>query len=228
LISLFIATTEGVSVTDPQRTLIAVLLDRSGSMESIKSDTEGGFNAFIADQAKEPGEAAVTLAQFDTEYEVVYANRPIADVPRLELQPRGGTALYDGVGRLITDVGAELAARPEAERPGRVIVVVMTDGHENSSVEWTHEAVSAAIKRQEGEYSWDFVFLGANMDAVAVGARMGFATDRSMTYDANADGVAAAVASTSAYVSRRRAAAPAAMVDGFSDEDRADARGGRR
>jgi hypothetical protein len=215
-------------VTDPQRTLIAVLLDRSGSMESIKSDTEGGFNAFIAEQRAQPGKAWVTLAQFDTEYEVVYADRPIADVPPLQLQPRGGTALYDGIGRLITDIGAELTTLPEAERPGHVIVVVMTDGYENSSREWTGHAVSAAIKRQEGEYSWNFVFLGANMDAVAIGQQMGFAADRSMTYDANADGVAAAVASTSAYVSRRRAAAPAAMVAGFSDEDRVGARGTQR
>ena len=120
-------------MTDPQRTLIAVLLDRSGSMECVKSDTEGGFNAFIDEQRGEPGDARVTLAQFDTDYEVVYANRPIADVPPLALQPRGGTALYDALGRLITDVGAELAALPEDERPGTVVVVVLTDGHENSS-----------------------------------------------------------------------------------------------
>ena len=79
-------------MTDPQRTLIAVLLDRSGSMEAIKSDTEGGFNAFIAEQRAEPGEARVTLAQFDTAYEVVYADRPIADVPRL----RAAAARRDG------------------------------------------------------------------------------------------------------------------------------------
>ncbi len=213
---------------NPQRTLIAVLLDRSGSMESIKADTEGGFNAFIAEQGAQPGEATVTLAQFDTEYEVVFANRPIAEVPPLHLQPRGGTALFDGVGRLITDVGAELAALPEAERPGHVIVVVMTDGHENSSVEWTHEAVSAAIKRQEADYSWFFVFLGANMDAVAVGARMGFAADRSMTYDASGDGVEAAMSSTTSYVARQRRSAPGAAAPGFSDEDRVAARGTQR
>jgi hypothetical protein len=215
-------------VTDAQRTLIAVLLDRSGSMESIKADTEGGFNAFIDEQAKQPGEAAVTLAQFDTEYEVVYANRPIADVPRLELQPRGATALYDGVGRLITDVGAELAARPEDERPGTVIVLVMTDGHENSSREWTHEAVSAAVKRQESEYSWSFVFLGANMDAVAIGQRMGFSPDTSLTYAASGQGVASAMSATTAYVSRRRGALDADPVPGFSDADRAGARGTQR
>jgi hypothetical protein len=170
----------------------------------------------------------VTLAQFDTEYEVLYANRPIEDVPPLQLQPRGMTALYDGVGRLITDVGAELAKLPEAERPGHVIVVVMTDGHENSSVEWTHEAVGAAIKRQESEYSWYFVFLGANMDAVAVGARMGFAPDRSMTYDASDVGVVSAMASATGYVSRQRRAAAGSAAPGFSDADRAAAKGGRR
>ena len=213
-------------MTDPTRTLIAMLLDRSGSMESIKSDTEGGFNAFIAEQRDEPGEAKVTLAQFDTDYEVVYANRPIADVPPVQLQPRGATALYDGVGRLITDVGTELSALPEDERPGTVVVVVMTDGHENSSVEWTHEAVAAAIKRQESEYSWYFVFLGANMDAVAIGRRMGFDADRSMTYDANEAGVASAMASTTVYVSRQRRNAPAgAAAPGFSEADRVGATG---
>lgn len=212
----------------PQRTLIAVLLDRSGSMESIKSDTEGGFNALIAEQATQPGEATVTLAQFDTLYEVVYTDRPIADVPPLELQPRGMTALYDGVGRLITDIGAELAALPDAERPGHVIVVVMTDGHENSSVEWTHDAVSAAIRRQESKYSWFFVFLGANMDAVEVGARMGFAADRSMTYDASDEGVVAAMASTTSYVSRQRRSAPGSAAPGFSDGDRVAAKGTQR
>jgi hypothetical protein len=214
-------------MTDQNLVLIAVLLDRSGSMEAVKSDTEGGFNAFVDTQRNEPGEARVTLAQFDTEYEVVYANRPIVDVPRLSLQPRGGTALYDALGRLITDVGAELAALDEAQRPGTVIVVVLTDGHENSSVEWTHPAVTAAIKRQETDYSWDFIFLGANMDAVAVGTSLGFAADKSMTWDVAHGGAAHAMAATTSYVSRKRGAQPDAVVAGFSDEDRraADGRG---
>ncbi|SEH78905.1 hypothetical protein SAMN04489835_4146 [Mycolicibacterium rutilum] len=215
-------------MTDSQRALIAVLLDRSGSMESIKSDTEGGFDAFIGDQRGGDLDVRVTLAQFDTEYEVVYANRPVADVPPLQLQPRGATALYDAVGKLITDVGAELAALPEEQRPGRVTVVVLTDGHENSSKEWTHDAVSKAIGRQESEYSWDFVFLGANMDAVAIGQQLGFSADRSITYAADGDGVGAAWASTSAFVSRRNAAPVAAEVAGFSDDDRRAAAGGGR
>ncbi|MDT5018364.1 MAG: hypothetical protein QOD39_4524 [Mycobacterium sp.] len=214
-------------MTDPQRSLIAVLLDRSGSMESIKSDTEGGFNAFIAEQRKGAGDVRVTLAQFDTEYEVVYANRPVRDVPRLALQPRGGTALYDSVGKLITSVGAELATLPDRERPGKVIVVVLTDGHENSSTEWTHDAVSTAIRRQEHDYSWDFVFLGANIDAVAIGQQLGFAAEKSMTYAADGDGVGSAWASTTAYVSRRMAAPAGAAVEGFSEEERTAARGNR-
>jgi hypothetical protein len=214
-------------MTDPQRTLIAVLLDRSGSMETVKSDTEGGFNAFIDSQRGESGEAVVTLAQFDFEYEVVYANKPIADVPRLDLQPRGATALYDSLGRLITDVGAELAALPEQARPGTVVVVVFTDGHENSSKEWTHEAITAAIKRQEAEFAWDFLFLGANMDAVAVGTALGFSSDKSMTWSSDNGGAVHAMASTSAYVSRKRAAPAGAAVAGFSEDDRREA-GGRR
>lgn len=208
-------------MTDARRSLIAVLLDRSGSMESVKSDTEGGFNAFIEAQRSEPGDARVTLAQFDTQYEVVYANRHLADVPRLTLQPRGGTALYDALGRLVTDVGAELAALPEHERPGKVIVVVMTDGHENSSREWTHDAITAAVKRQESEYAWEFLFLGANMDAVAIGTAMGFSAERSLTWDADGQGVSGSMAAASRYVSRSRSAAPHAPVPGFSPADRA-------
>ena len=212
-------------MTDPQRSFIAVLLDRSGSMETIKSDTEGGFNAFIDGQRSEPLDVRVTLAQFDTDYDVVYANRPVRDVPRLALQPRGGTALYDALGKLITDVGAELAGLPEHERPGRVVVVVLTDGHENSSREWTHDAVSAAIRRQDSEYCWDFLFLGANMDAVAIGAQLGFQADRSMTYAASAHGVTNAMSAAAGYVSRKNAAPMGAAVAGFSDEDRAAAQG---
>ena len=211
-------------MTDPQRTLIAVLLDRSGSMAAIKSDAEGGFNTFIAEQRAQSGDARVTLAQFDTEYDVVYANRPIGEVPPLELQPRGATALYDGVGRLITDVGAELAALAENERPGTVIIVVVTDGHENSSREWTHDAVKAAIQRQESEYSWEFIFLGANMDAVAIGQQLGIAPDRSLTWDASPKGVSGAFAATTNYVSRRRAGR--GPVEGFSEAERTSARGG--
>lgn len=197
-----------------------MLLDRSGSMHAIRSDTEGGFDAFIAEQRAQPGAAEVTLAQFDREYERVYTARPIAEVPPLELRPRGSTALLDGIGRFTTEIGEELAARPESDRPGHVIVVVVTDGHENSSTDWTLAGVKDAITRQEQVYGWDYVFLGANMDAVSVGRHMGFAADKSITYDAEGEYVEAAYFVTSDYVSRKRRAAAGAPVHGFTEEQR--------
>lgn len=211
-------------MTDSNLTLIAVLLDRSGSMQSIKADTEGGFDAFIAEQRKQPGTAVVTLAQFDTEYERVYANTPVGEVPALELLPRGMTALYDGIGRLSTEIGAELAARAEAERPGKVIVVVLTDGHENSSQEWSHEAVRKLITQQEQQYQWTYLFLGANMDAVAIAQQIGIGKDRAITYATSKAGVKNVFAAAAGYTSRvRNAPHAAAPVPGFSDADRAAA-----
>lgn len=207
-------------MTKPGLTLVAALLDRSGSMQSIRSDTEGGFDAYIAEQRRQPGEVLVTLAQFDDRYETVYASRPIAQVPALVLAPRGMTALLDGIGRLVTDVGAGLAAQAEAERPSKVIVMVMTDGHENSSREWTAEGVRALIAQQEKEFSWEFLFLGANIDAVSVGGNLGFSPDRALTYGASAAGVQGAYAAAASYTSRSRSAPAAAPVAGFSDADR--------
>lgn len=209
-------------MTNPDLTLIAVLLDRSGSMQSIKSDTEGGFAAYMDQQREVPKRIEVTLAQFDTEYELVYANKPLGDVPKLNLQPRGMTALYDATGRLITDIGAELAKRPEHERPGTVIVVVLTDGHENSSKEWSHAAVKALITQQQDTYKWNFLFLGANMDAVAIGTEMGFSPKQSITYAAAPQGVSGVFRAASAYSARLQAPrAPGAAPDaGFTEDER--------
>lgn len=209
-------------MTDSQLSLVAALLDRSGSMQSIADDTRGGFDAFIAKEREADGDTVVTLAQFDNVYELVYADRPIADVPPLVLSPRSATALYDAIGKLITDVGAALAARPERERPGSVTVVVMTDGHENSSREWTNSAVRSLITQQENVYGWDFVFLGSNIDAVEVGADLGFDREKSMTYTSSPAGVAAAFESVSGYQGRKRTArvAGAPPAAGFTPTER--------
>src|ERR1700760_2499111 len=103
-------------------THIYFLLDRSGSMQSIKSDIEGGFEAFVDEQRAATGECRATLAQFDDVYELVYADRPIADVPPLDLQPRNMTALHDAMGRLVTEAGTALDRLPPAQPPGTVIV----------------------------------------------------------------------------------------------------------
>lgn len=217
-------------MTDPQLTHLYFLLDRSGSMESIKADTEGGFDAFIREQRTLPGECRVTLVQFDTDYELVYAATPIAAVPPLQLHPRGGTALLDAMGRFITEAGQRLAAVDEAQRPGTVIVGIMTDGEENSSREWTHTAIKALVERQTRDYAWQFLYLGADQDAIEVGARLGVSAAQSITYGRGA--VAPAMASLSANVGAYRSAKAAGASDeaaaaalGFTDRQRADSRG---
>lgn len=171
-------------MTDSNKTLIAALLDRSGSMSSSKQATEDGWRELITEQRGEPGHCEVTLAQFDTEYEVLYPRTDIAAVPEFVVEPRGRTALLDATGRFITEIGEQLAALPEDERPGMVICLIMTDGFENASRHWSWEGIKALITQQRDVYGWQFIFLGANIDAVEVGARMGVGAHDSLTYAA--------------------------------------------
>ncbi len=177
-------------MTDQTLTHVYFLLDRSGSMQSIKTDTEGGFAAFVDEQRAAPGTCRVTLAQFDTEYDEVYADLDAVDVPPLLLHPRGSTALLDAMGRLVTDAGNRLGALPEAQRPGTVIVAVMTDGLENASREWTHPAIKALVEQQTAQYGWQFMYMGADQDAVEVGASLGVDRAHSITYGRGKSGQA--------------------------------------
>ena len=133
-------------------TLIAFLLDRSGSMQSITSDVIGGFEAFITEQRAGDGERRVTLAQFDNEYEVVYHAAPAADVPPSELHPRNSTALLGSTGKLITDTAAAIAALSEDDKPGTVIIAIMTDGLENASQEWGRPAINSLVEQQTNQF----------------------------------------------------------------------------
>ena len=197
------------------------LLDRSGSMQSIKSDIEGGFQAFVEEQRTATGECRATLAQFDDVYELVYADRPIADVPPLDLQPRNMTALHDAMGRLITEAGQKLAAMKEEERPGTVIVAIMTDGLENASKEWTGPSIKALVTQQTNVFGWTFMYMGADQDAIEVGESLGIARDHAVTYSRSKS--AAAMATASGKIARLRAArvaAPAAKMEAFTEEER--------
>lgn len=147
-------------MTDPNKTLIVTILDRSGSMSSIRADMEGGFKTFIAEQKALPGECLCSLYQFDNKFEVVYENKPIAAVDDLMLIPRGGTALLDAVGSTIALVGEQLAALAEEKRPGAVVIQIITDGQENSSKEYKLADVKASIERQQKEFNWQFLYLG--------------------------------------------------------------------
>jgi hypothetical protein len=190
-------------------------------MQSIKSDIEGGFQAFVEEQRAATGECRATLAQFDDVYEVVYADRPIADVPPLDLQPRNMTALHDAMGRLITEAGQQLAALKEGERPGTVIVAIMTDGLENASKEWTGASIKALVSQQSNVFGWTFMYMGADQDAIEVGESLGIARDHAMTYSRGKSREAMAVASGKiAKLRAARVAAPAAQMEAFTDEER--------
>lgn len=215
-------------MTDTSLTHLYFLLDRSGSMHSIRTDTMGGFDAFIEEQRRAPGRGLVTLAQFDDTYDEVYADRDLADVPPLEVTPRGSTALLDALGRLITTAGERLAARPEDERPGSVIVGVMTDGQENSSREWSHVRIKALIEQQTRDYDWQFLYLGADQDAIEEGAKMGFAAGKSMTYARGKAKESLAHLSGNVGAFRQAVAAGATplaaqRLTDFTDDQRADA-----
>lgn len=212
-------------MTDPNRTLIAALLDRSGSMETSVQATEDGWRELINAQRANPGHCQVTLAQFDNRYEVVYPPTDIAAVPEFSLQPRNTTALLDSVGRFITEVGEQLSALPEEQRPGQVICLIMTDGMENASRHWTLDAVRELITQQRDVYGWDFIFLGADIDAVEVGELMGVQGRYALTFDKyDCARTGGAFASTNDVISRRRMR-PGNADDGFSDEDRKRAMG---
>jgi hypothetical protein len=212
-------------MTNPTYTDITMVLDRSGSMQSIKDDTIGGFDAFTSEQRRLPGRCTVSLVQFDNVYEEVYTGRDLADVPSLTLVPRGSTAMLDAIGRAVNATGARLAAMPEDARPGTVIVGIMTDGLENASREFTYPMVKALIEQQEQVYGWTFMYMGANQDAIEVGASLGVARDRSLTYAGPK--VAAAMGAYSASVGTiREAVAAGAPVEqarrraAYSDEQR--------
>ncbi|GJF16466.1 hypothetical protein NGTWS1803_02740 [Mycolicibacterium cyprinidarum] len=209
-------------MTNTNLTLIAALLDRSGSMEGCKTATETGFDEMIAQQRSEPGEAIVTLSMFDNVYERVYANVPITEVGPLTLVPRSMTAMLDAIGCFIAEIGEHLASLEEADRPGTVICLIMTDGLENASTEWTYDAVKALITQQRDQYSWSFIFLGANIDAVDVGGRIGVPMATAMTYSADNDG---AVHDAYQVVGRQMASRRAGNQIDFTEDDRRQARG---
>jgi hypothetical protein len=178
------------------------------------------LDTFFKDQAKEEGVALVDYVQFDNTVETVFTDREVSKAEAV-LQPRGGTALLDAVGKSVVELGEKLAGKDEDKRPGLVQVVVVTDGFENASQEWTASKVRDLIKQQTDKYGWDFVFLGANMDAQQVGASFGFDPNKSLTYDTHNTG--AMSASLSGYTSNTRSnvrvGAAAASVN-FTDEDR--------
>jgi hypothetical protein len=157
-------------MTNSNYTHLALVVDRSGSMADIKDDAQGGINTLIAEQFAEEGQLTVTLSEFDDHFEDVVrmSGKPFA----YKLSPRGSTALLDAVGKEITRTAQELDALPKALRPSKVLFVVVTDGQENSSNEFTLKAVKASIETQRKDHGWTFQFIGAE-EAAWQGREMG-------------------------------------------------------
>ena len=203
-------------------THITVLLDRTGSMESIADDTVGGLNQFIREQQDADGNATLTLIQFDSRdpQEVVHDALPIGDVPKMrreDFRPRAMTPLLDAIGMAIVGAGERLASIREADRPAKVVFVTITDGLENASREYSLKAIRDMIERQERVYSWRFVFLGAGIDAVAEGAAMGMAGDS--TVSVARETLGEAIAMSSQKLSRYRVTGECEDL-GYTDEER--------
>ena len=187
---------------------IGFVLDRSGSMNAMKDEAIGGINAFLESQQKLPGEARLTLVLFDHEYIVAHDGVPIKDVPPLDNHsyvPRGTTALLDAIGRTINTVGERLDRTPEPERPGKVIIAILTDGLENASQEFKRKEIFKMIKRQREVYSWEFIFLGAKQDAISTGAKMGIPIANAVTFSEAPGGTAQAFDAVSRVAASYRA-----------------------
>jgi len=163
---------------------IVCILDRSGSMQSFINDAIGGYNAFLADQKKIDKPADLTVVQFDNEYTVPYQGtlQDAPDMTRESYVPRGSTALLDAIGRTINNTGNKLRGMSEAERPDRVLVVIITDGQENSSQEFDLKKINEMISHQRGKYNWEFIFLAAGQDAMAEAVKMGINPQFAINY----------------------------------------------
>jgi hypothetical protein len=188
---------------NPNLTDITLLIDKSSSMAPLAKVTVEGINNFLAEQAKQPGEATLTIVQFNTRPDTTVFAAPLKTVPLLTLdgyQPSGGTALLDAMGTAMELTGKRLAAMPEANRPGKVLFVVMTDGEENSSREYSHLAIKTMIQHQQEKYGWTFVYLGANQDAIQVAASYGIDEKFAKTFNATEIGTQTEMAELSQSV----------------------------
>lgn len=206
---------------------ITIVVDRSGSMTSMRADAEGGINEFIRSQKTQPGQANLTLVEFDTQIDFVYRGIPLTEAKDYKLVPRGGTSLLDAVGQSINTTEERLAKLAEADRPGVVIMVVVTDGGENASKEFKRDQIRSMVEHQTNTYKWKFVYLGANQDAFSEAGSMGFAKQFTSNYTTN--NVQAAYANVSSKLSSIRGMSIAgeseATMDctlSFTNEDRKD------
>ncbi len=194
-------------------TEMVFILDRSGSMSHLEADTIGGYNSLLEKQKKEQGDAVVTTVLFDDKYEIIHDNADIKKVNPLtdrEYFARGSTALLDAVGKTINYVGHRHKYTRYSEIPQKTMVVIITDGFENASREFSQLQVKSMIEHQKEKYGWEFLFLGANIDAVSTARSYGIAPDRAVKYEADSIGTMTNFEAVNATVSCVRESRPIA------------------
>lgn len=211
-------------MTNPRYRHYLLIADRSGSMVTIRDEAQNGIRHFVREQAALPGRATLTLCQFDHAHEIMHDFAPLEAAASYELVPRGRTALLDACGFAIAGDGERLAAMPEHERPGKVIVLITTDGRENFSREYRLQQVRDLIIRQQEVYGWQFSYVGANVDAFAEAGAMGIRVKSTLDYSATPGGTQNAYAAASA-ASARYASGVSDFLEYTGDErDRAAGR----
>lgn len=214
-------------MTKENFTSINVIIDASGSMAHLSHDTIGNFNTFLKEQKDFPGEAVFTLCTFNTDYRLPHDFVKIASVPNLDSKayiPQGGTALLDAMGTTIDSVGRKLAALPEDERPSKVIFLIITDGHENSSHRYSAEQIKSMVEHQKDVYSWEFVFMGANIDAISTGTNLGISAHNTLNYAATAAGTHELYSTISSSMNNYRAS-NSSRADFFNGSQQATLQG---
>ena len=204
-------------------TELVFILDKSGSMSGLESDTIGGYNAMLSKQQKEPGEAIVTTVLFDDNYELLHDRiniKGIRPITEKEYYVGGCTALLDAIGKTIHKISNVQRHTSKEQRADKVVLVITTDGMENASREYTPAAIKKMVERQKEKYGWEVIFLGANIDAISAAAKVGISADRAANYHADGEGTRLNYEAVSQVVSEIRANRP--IADSWKAEIDAD------
>lgn len=206
-------------------TEMVFILDRSGSMSGLESDTIGGFNSTIKKQKEVPGEALVSMVLFDDKSEVLHDRVPLSEIPTLtakEYYARGCTALIDAMGDAIHHIGNIHKYAREEDRPEKTIFVITTDGYENASTRYTVEKVREMVEHQKKEFGWEFIFLGANIDAIATARTYGISEDRATNFVNDSKGIKKMHQAQAKLMCAMRCAPKAVLDSSWKDEVTAD------
>lgn len=190
-------------------TELVFVLDKSGSMSGLEKDTIGGFNSMIADQKKQKGDVIISTVLFDDKTEVLHDRMNIGQINKLtdkDYRPGGCTALLDALGNAIKHINKVQKEMPQEERPEKTMFIITTDGQENSSREYTYDKIKKMVQKKQEKKKWEFLFLGANMDAIGAAANIGIKADRAVRYECDSAGTALNYSVLSKTVGKFRAA----------------------